>query len=53
MKSMFILGCTEYDGLRCELYQDTDMFLICFDIANTESFQNVTENVSWKNNGTV
>ncbi|XP_057312998.1 uncharacterized protein LOC130654435 isoform X2 [Hydractinia symbiolongicarpus] len=37
-------GCIEYDGLRYELYKDTDMFLICFDIGDFSTLQNVTEN---------
>ncbi|XP_066926236.1 uncharacterized protein [Clytia hemisphaerica] len=30
-------GCSDYDGLRIELYRDTDLFLVCFDIGNSES----------------
>jgi len=36
-------GCAEYDGFRCEMYRDTDLFLVCFDIGNPQSLENTQE----------
>jgi len=39
-------GCSEYDGLRVQLYRDTDLFLVCFDIGDTDSLDAAIDNVS-------
>jgi len=36
-------GLGEYEGFRCELYKDTDLFIVCFDIGNPQSLENVQE----------
>ena len=33
---------TDYQKFRCMEYEETDVFLACFDIANPSSFQNVS-----------
>ena len=35
------LGQEDYDRLRPLVYPSTDVFLVCFDIANRASFENV------------
>ena len=44
------LGLGDYEGFRCELYKDTDLFIVCFDIGNPRSLENVQEVVSVKIN---
>ena len=36
-------GQEDYDRLRPLAYPQTDVFVLCFDVANRSSFQNVTE----------
>ena len=36
-------GQEDYDRLRPLSYPETDVFVVCFDVANRSSFQNVTE----------
>ena len=36
-------GQEDYDRLRPLSYPATDVFVVCFDVANRSSFQNVTE----------
>ena len=35
-------GQSDYDRLRPLAYPDTDVFVVCFDVANRSSFRNVT-----------
>ena len=43
----YFSGCSDYDGLRIELYRDTDLFLVCFDIGNSDSLDVAIDNVSF------
>ncbi|XP_065057302.1 uncharacterized protein LOC135685322 isoform X2 [Rhopilema esculentum] len=36
-------GHEEYDGFRIELFRVADIFLVCFDIGDPESFENVED----------
>ena len=36
-------GLEDYDGFRCQLYKDTDLFIVCFDIGNPKTLENVQE----------
>ena len=45
MKIFFSLGHEDYDGLRVELYQDADVFLVCFDIGNPNSLESAEDMV--------
>lgn len=40
-----VLGCSQYDGLRVGLYQDTDLFLVCYDITDETSLDNAVDKV--------
>ena len=37
------LGHEDYDGLRVELFQNADIYLVCFDIGNPASLENVLD----------
>ena len=39
-------GQEDYDRLRPLSYPQTDVFLVCFSVVNTSSFENVKEKVS-------
>ena len=45
--NFIISGLSDYEGFRCELYRDTDLFIVCFDIGNPQSLENVQEIVSF------
>ena len=45
MKIFFSSGHEDYDGLRVELYQDADVFLVCFDIGNPDSLESAEDMV--------
>ena len=46
MLLLYIIGSDYYDRLRPLCYPQTDVFLICFSLADPESFENVKIKVS-------